>query len=243
MTLPSQQTEMRLLFYRCRIGRSDLDRIFGVASESIPAASVEFSTQMASTRYRQQTLADLVDAIQIANPAPISTAWGNLRLEASDDSLRRQVAVLIEEDRVSVELSGGDATWVYGQAARLREILGDLGGSEDSRPSGMKGAIAKGAVVAIFLFGYWIQIARTPRSEIKLLDMPLAVIASVVAISVVCNSLVQNWMDRAVLDVVDEVRRGFWWTRLTAALKVSVATAAAGVVAALAAIVSALPDH
>ncbi|MGW1775688.1 hypothetical protein [Streptomyces sp. NPDC002104] len=243
MTLPSQQTEMRLLFYRCRIGRSDLDRIFGVASESIPVESVEFSTQMASTRYRQPTLAGLIDAIQIANPAPISTAWGNLRLEASVDSLQRRVVVLIEEDRVSVELSGGDATWVYGQAARLREILGALGGSEDSRPGGMKGAIAKGSVMAVVLVAYWIQIARTPRSEIALLDMPIAVIASVLVISVASNSLVQNWVDRAALDVVDEVQRGFWWTRLTAPLKVSVATAVAGVVAALAAIVSALPDH
>jgi hypothetical protein len=242
MTPPTQQTEIRVVFYRCRIGRSDLDRIFGVAVEGISPDAITVSTQMDSTRYSQQTLEELISAIQVANPMPHSTAWSNLRLEATDESNRRRVKLLIEDDRVSVELSGEDPTWTYGQSARFREMLTALGGTEGSRPRGYAHNVFMACVATVFLTVYMVDIARTPPSEIRILDRPIATIAIALVIAFVCNSFLETWANQAALDVKGEVQRGSWWSRLSTTLKVSTITAVAGIVAAVAAVVSAWSD-
>src|SRR5262245_10912187 len=120
---PPQQTTQRLVFYKCRLGRRELDRLFAVASEGTPVDSVNVSTQRANTRFRQPSIGELVDAVEQANVPGDRDVWSNLALEAGDIEGARYIRISIDLQRAEVEVSGEDATWVYGQAARLRELF------------------------------------------------------------------------------------------------------------------------
>ncbi|MEU7431223.1 hypothetical protein AB0B07_10270 [Streptomyces sioyaensis] len=128
MTSMTQQTEVRHVFHGCRLGRSELDRLLNLAPEGIPAASASVSTQRDSTRYSAGTLADLVDSLHDANASGHLGTWNNLMQHAGDPGGDRKVTISIELERVVVQVSGRDATWVYGQAARLQLLLEAAGG-------------------------------------------------------------------------------------------------------------------
>ncbi|MBE1600260.1 hypothetical protein H4687_006389 [Streptomyces stelliscabiei] len=125
---PSERTEKRLVFQNCRLGNSELKRVFAVAVEGIPGDRVEVSTQRNVTRYRAQDLDELIDSLNSSTAPGDLSRWTNLRLKADDTNGTRSVVINIDLQRTEVNLSGEDATWALGQAARLQILLEGAGG-------------------------------------------------------------------------------------------------------------------
>ncbi|MFB7586229.1 hypothetical protein [Streptomyces sp. NPDC056169] len=67
MPAPTQHDEARAVYHRCRLGKSELNRLFSLAPEGISSAAVTISTQRNSTRYTANTLTDLVDHVRNSN--------------------------------------------------------------------------------------------------------------------------------------------------------------------------------
>ncbi|MFD0118887.1 hypothetical protein ACFVZL_12850 [Streptomyces sp. NPDC058320] len=80
------------------------------------------STQHGSTRYRSETLGELVTLVEAAHAPGM---WTNLTFDLSDPQRQRNVSVTPDLRRIEVRFYGADTTWVYGQDARLRELLRD----------------------------------------------------------------------------------------------------------------------
>lgn len=136
MNVPPCVTEKRLVYYRCRMGRRRLDRLIAVAVERIPDDAVVFSTQRGSTRYRQNALDALVQAIQQANGPNDPEVWADIMVEGADSLGSRGISLRVDQESVEIEVSGSDTTWVYGQEARLKEMLTAFDGTLAPNPAG-----------------------------------------------------------------------------------------------------------
>ncbi|MFG2384586.1 HMG-box domain-containing protein [Streptomyces avermitilis] len=122
-TSPSgQQTDLRKIFYQCRLGKDDLERMFAMACEGIPVPDVKISTVAGNTRFWKASLQDLISAVHSGAPE-IGEHWANLSLEASTPSQERGVKIVIDKERTEVEVSGSDTTWAFGQIARVEKFL------------------------------------------------------------------------------------------------------------------------
>ncbi|MFJ7335206.1 hypothetical protein ACIQU3_15795 [Streptomyces sp. NPDC101110] len=130
MSPATQQTEVRLVFHGCRLGRSELDRLFSLAPEGIPSAYTAVSTQRDNTRYTADDMSALIDALNEANAPGDLHTWDNLMQVAGDAEGDRKVSLDIAQGRVVVQISGRDATWAYGQGARIQLLLEAAGGKE-----------------------------------------------------------------------------------------------------------------
>ncbi len=138
MSVPTQQTEVRAVYLGCRLGKSELNRLFSLAPEGIPIAAISVSTQRDGTRYSAVTLDDLVDHVRNSNASGNLDKWDNLALEAAGSSGDRKVSINIDTIRVETQVSGADATWVHGQAARIQLFLKGAGGRDERELSGAR---------------------------------------------------------------------------------------------------------
>ncbi|GAA3371250.1 hypothetical protein GCM10020367_21150 [Streptomyces sannanensis] len=247
MVNPSHETELRLVFYRCRLGRSELDRIFNQAPDGIPAASVSVSTQRESTRYSAGALADLIDSIRNANAPGNLDIWDNVTLEAADPAGDRKVTVAIDTERVEVQVSGRDATWAHGQAARLELLLEGAGGQKQgkmvlrSRKYWAQLIAAMASFTGAMLLGSYIGSPETFLAD-QTREKTLASLGSIAGmlawllVATLTVAIIRR-ANRALLLPTAEVPQGSWWHRASHADRIALGSL---IVATLALVVAAV---
>jgi hypothetical protein len=221
VTTPTQQTSKRLVFANCRLGRSELDRIFAVASEGIAATQVGVATQRHDTRYEAGSLADLIDSLAAANAPGDLNSLTNVTLHAEDDSSGRKAVITIDTERTVVVVEGADATWVLGQAARLEMLIRQSGGvlvTDDTsarRPESMTAYLLSLSWVLTVAGGLWFLDAVDPElgQRFGLTFIPL--LFGPVLLFVLVARRYRRRANRPVLQVSGEVPRGSWWYRLS----------------------------
>ncbi|MFJ6578397.1 hypothetical protein ACIQMY_20800 [Streptomyces sp. NPDC091368] len=220
MATPTQQTELRSVYVTCRLGKSELNRLFSLAPEGIPAASVEISSQRDSTRYRAGTLTDLVNHVGSSNASGNLNVWDNLQLDAADASGDRKVTLKIDTERTEVQVSGTDATWVHGQAARVQLFLRGTGGRFRQKPRTawliklLQFLIAMLTPLALLSLYAWSRVYVPGVSERTRL------VGLAICLALYGFLLIGQWFarraNRAVLQPTADIPQGSWWSRATA---------------------------
>ncbi|WP_159044907.1 hypothetical protein [Streptomyces sp. NRRL F-5122] len=128
MTEHRDLTSNRFEFYTYRVGRSQLDRLFSIASEGFPSERIMFKTERSNTRLTRFTLEELVSAVATSPLPGDPNVWQNLAFIASDDG--REISIDINQFWLCANISGPDATWVHGQTARLKSIVESVAGEK-----------------------------------------------------------------------------------------------------------------
>ncbi|WP_432190163.1 hypothetical protein [Streptomyces sp. Tue6028] len=232
MVTASQQTEVRIVFRYCRLGRSELDRIFSLAPEGISAANTVVSTQRDSTRYNAGSLADLIDSLQQANASGHLDVWDNLSQYAADAAGERLVNISMDSERVVVQVSGRDATWVHGQAARLVLLLEGAGGrKQDAALTSMnlRRLLIQSVLFATLMIsvvaGAYIASPGTFMSQISGDGLKRQIGAFVGMVSwlvlAVISVVIVRRANRALLLPTTDAPQGSWWKRASNADKIA----------------------
>ncbi|MCX5367660.1 hypothetical protein OG613_31910 [Streptomyces sp. NBC_00015] len=231
----TQHDEVRKVYVRCRLGKSELNRLFSLACEGIPAVSISVSTQRDSTRYSAATLIDLIDHIRNSNASGNLDTWDNLSLEAADTTGSRKVNIKIDTERVEVQISGLDATWVHGQTARIELFLKGAGGQKKDQDvaKGMRKRLPVATVVAILptaammVGGYALapQAMKSTKSTQDQIAGAVGMLAGLLPLFLAGS--IGYWIvlrtNRAVLKPTMEVPHGSWWSRASSADKIALA--------------------
>ncbi|MEU2236145.1 hypothetical protein [Streptomyces vietnamensis] len=246
MSTATQQTEVRTVYVTCRLGKSELNRLFSLAPEGIPAAAVQISTQRDSTRYRAGNLTDLVDHVRNSNASGNLDDWDNIRLDAADATGDRKVAIHIDTGRVEVQASGIDATWVHGQAARIELLLKGAGGEIRNAPQEMKtrrdfalaGLTAiPSAYLTVYAAGQAVPEADRHPGSWPQLAAQLVGIAIVVGTFWLARKIVRR-VNRALLMPTAEVPHGSWWSRASNTDKIGLGSLAVAFLALIVAVLT-----
>ncbi|MBP0932630.1 hypothetical protein J0X20_03235 [Streptomyces sp. KCTC 0041BP] len=232
MATPTQQTEVRAVYGACRLGKSELNRLFSLAPEGIPAVSVAISTQRDSTRYSAGTLTGLIEHIRDANASGNLDSWDNLNLEAADNTGDRKITIKIDTGRVEVQVAGGDATWVHGQAARIDLLLKGAGGRNHAAEADRAAAASKDALTASIavillagglLLGWKVTDVGHARGMELFADMAMGTLigAGPVALAGLLAFFFARRTNRARLTPTAEVPHGHWWHRASTTDKIA----------------------
>ncbi|MFI8288594.1 hypothetical protein ACIGBL_05555 [Streptomyces sp. NPDC085614] len=222
---------------------SELNRLISLAPEGLPSTSVNVSTERGGTRYGAINLTELVIHLQDSNASGNLNTWDNLRLEAEDPAASRRICIAIDKQRVTVEVSGDDATWVHGQAARVEVFLKAAGGLEEEKAwSNGRVALASQAITLIGVtVTAWATVvgfkaAGVHSSEQSAAEvvwrMALGVLIGAGPVAAVSFSFLffMHRANRAQLLPTAEVAHGPWWSRASSADKIALLalTVAAG---------------
>ncbi|MFI2782595.1 hypothetical protein [Streptomyces sp. ALB3] len=253
MNAPIQHDEVRKVYITCRLGKGELERLFNLAPEGIPAASVSVSTQRDSTRYSAAKLSDLIDHVRNSNTTGNLNNWENLALEAADGTGDRKVSVAIDTERVEIQVSGQDATWVHGQAARIELFLKASGGKP------RRDSEEKARRIRLALLGYALAIPYMAAMLISLMVVDpqalksresrgggeswqglFAILGSSATMIFVywCGFKLFNRANRALLKPTGEIPHGSWWSRSTSADKIALGSLVVAVLSAGVAVVT-----
>jgi hypothetical protein len=232
MSLVPRETEKRCTHYRCRLGREDLDRLFAVALEGT-AGEVTVSTQRASTTYRAATLDALVTLVDTANATGV---WADLTLDLTDPEHRRSVTVTLGLKEAEIRLSGSDTTWVYGQDARLREMLESYDGNTDPN-LGPQGAIAYLATSFAFLV-VTVSSLLNADSASKLLPPGISALLATTSGILFAWARFKSRETAHKWSVTEEVASGSPWSRLSWEVKAWAITACIALPGSLGAVVT-----
>ncbi|MER7372205.1 hypothetical protein [Streptomyces lanatus] len=252
MASPTQHDEVRKVYITCRLGKGELNRLFNLAPEGTPVASVSISTQRASTRYSAGTLSGLVDHVRNSNATGNLDDWDNLALEAADSAGDRKVAIAIDAERVEVQVSGRDATWVHGQAARIELFLKAAGGrprrDREDRTKRLKTTLLLYLITIPYIAGMLVTLKIVEPQSFKpnpsssggdSWQGTVAILAYSVTMAVVywIGFKLFNRANRAVLKPTVEIPHGSWWSRSSSADKIALGSL---VVAVLSVVVAAV---
>ncbi|MEU8750771.1 hypothetical protein AB0C88_09825 [Streptomyces chartreusis] len=233
MVVPTEQTEVRSVYVTCRLGKSELSRLFNLASEGIPAASTTISTQRDSTRYSAGTLTDLIDHISSSNASGNLDVWDNLALEADDTTGNRKITINIDTERVEVQVSGQDATWVHGQAARAELLLKGAGGSNkgtlDEEQATQKRVMLFTLALMPLLIGggaagaYAFKPEGDVSDEERFTSLIIGTLVGIAPVFLVLFAILAFLIrtNRARLTPTEEVPHGSWWSRSSNADKIA----------------------
>ncbi|WP_427920889.1 hypothetical protein [Streptomyces sp. cg40] len=134
VSIRPEHTTRQLTYYRWRLGHDELIRLYSVAAEGFAPDDIVVSTVRNSTRYSRRSLDELVTALDASAMAGALRTWENLAFEAGESTNARHIALAIDGGRLTLVVEGEDATWVFGQTARLEMLLAAARG--DSRPEG-----------------------------------------------------------------------------------------------------------
>ncbi|MBL1116204.1 hypothetical protein JK364_27970 [Streptomyces sp. 110] len=226
--------------------------MFSIACEGIPSPEIKVSTVIGSTRFWEPSLADLVAAVNTSSPE-VNDDWTNLSLEASTISTERSVSITIDKERTELNIAGSDATWAYGQAARLEGFLRARGAVDNSPKYETKvSLIFLSFLVAVFAF--WLLsdndhetvrecVRRVEKSRQNEPYTNLA-IGSLFAIGVflILFKALKQRASRALLRVNGSVATGSWWSRLSVAEKIAAVGVPVATLATIGTLVSAAND-
>ncbi|MEV7156961.1 hypothetical protein AB0N77_20410 [Streptomyces misionensis] len=228
-----------LTLRKCRLGRSELDRLFSVAAEGIPGTSIHLSTQRDGIEFSCPTLSELATAVEQATGSS-GQDWSNLGFEGQDAD--RRIRIDIDLERVELHVSGQDATWVHGRRAVLEQILRKSGGHEPGKArSSWSGNLLGGGVLMAVL----VVMAHTvgpliDPAEYKNLDPHAGVVLGRGSMAMILVGGLGTWItrraQRPLLLVTGEVPAGSWWSRLSPNEKFAAVAAGAGVISAIAAV-------
>ncbi|MEE4420897.1 hypothetical protein [Streptomyces bugieae] len=247
-----QQTDLHKIFYQCRLGRDDIERMFAMACEGIPAPAVRVSTVAGNTRFWKPTLQDLVTAVH-DNAPEIGAHWTNLSLDASSPSLVRGVRITIDKERTEVNVSGSDTTWAFGQVARIEKFLTSRG-AVSSSPR-YENRVMYIALLFFLAFGTFLLVhgvdnetANECITRVANSTKNAKVVNSLIVVTYAFGTLFPIYQImkrrslRARLDVIDNLPTGPWWSRLSPAEKIAVIGVPIAALATIAALVTAAND-
>ncbi|AGK78666.1 hypothetical protein SFUL_3748 [Streptomyces microflavus DSM 40593] len=250
MNAPIQHDEVRKVYITCRLGKGELERLFNLAPEGIPAASVSVSTQRNSTRYSAAKLSDLIDHVRNSNTTGNLEDWENLALEAADSTGDRKVSVAIDTERVEIQVSGQDATWVHGQAARIELFLKASGG----KPRRDREEKTRRIKLTLLMYALAIPYMAAMLISLMIVDPQafesqegreswrgiLAILGSSAMMLFVywCGFKLFNRANRALLKPTDEIPHGSWWSRSTSTDKIALGSLIVAVLSAGVAVVT-----
>ncbi|MGW2921844.1 hypothetical protein ACWDBF_28785 [Streptomyces angustmyceticus] len=248
----NQQTDLRKVFYQCRLGQVDLERMFAMACEGIPAPNVQLSTVIGNTRFWESELATLVSAAQASAPES-NDKWSNISLEATSTSGEKVASISVDTDRTEFNFSGSDATWAHGQAARMEKFLVSRGAVASSPKYENKISLMFAtffvAFAAFWLSGDWgNQTAEECISQAKHAErnsvygnITIAVLLTI-GLSAVLFQVLRRRASRAQLRVDGPVANGSWWSRLSTAEKIAAAGVPIAFLATVGTAISAASD-
>ncbi|WP_345656606.1 hypothetical protein [Streptomyces siamensis] len=240
MPIVPHETEKQCIYYRCRLGRGRLDRLFAVALEGTAGDAV-VSTQRRSTRYRAETLDQLVALVEAANAPGDPGVWTNLTLDLSDPQHRRSVTLTLDLKRTELCISGADATWVYGQDARLREMLESYDGK--TNPEADRSEMIIFLLISV-LFLFWTVVfllGKGPQNEEASSGGFFAALTAGSAATCLFY-WVKYQLTAHKWRVAEEVTSGSPWSRLSLQARFAWAVGIATVVAGIGTVVSAVAD-
>lgn len=263
MTTHSSAITLTPKYYRCRLGRRQIDNLFETASAGLNPGSVEVSTERDNRTFTAATLDDLVHAVREAPLPSDPDQWANLAFTAKDAADKCAVTMHLAPDHVDVSVSGSDPTWVYGADAQIRLFLENeaVGGSSKPRSEAhrkMRSASA-GGFLWTFVLVYavvWFPgstAGAPPGAKGEALDMyvnkPLAPaslsILAVIALYFAIRAI-QHWArDRVLkgrLEVTSELPGGGWWRTLSTTEQLTAAGVLVAMLAALGTLISAGAD-
>ncbi|WP_406393944.1 hypothetical protein [Streptomyces sp. NBC_00887] len=249
---PNQQTDLRKVFYQCRLGRDDLERMFNMACEGIDSPTIEVSTVSGSTRFWETTISSLVTTVQ-SQSTESGDDWTNLELKAESPGRERTVSIKIATDRTEYDVSGSDAVWAYGQSARIENFLTRRGAVKKSPKYEAK--ISFGFIFVFLIIGTFFVIAESgPDTVSECLDKakrvqedaPLvnAIFATLMTLGLAgaIIPLLKRRALRARLQVSSNISSGGWWHHLSAAEKIAAIGIPIAVAAAAGAVMSGFSD-
>ncbi|MFE0330226.1 hypothetical protein ACFW08_26185 [Streptomyces sp. NPDC058960] len=251
-TSSNQQTDLRKVYYQCRLGRDDLDRLFAVASDGISPGGVQISTIAGNTRYWEATLTELVAAVRTGTPE-VGHDWTNISLKAETPSGERSVTITLDKERAELNVAGADSTWVYGQTARLEAFLTAHGAAMSSPKYEMKVSLA---FLAFFCaFGYFwltrgghvesaeecIKKAQAARGNQVYINAAIGAMLAVGVLGVLFKVFKER-ASRARLLIDGSIPAGSWWARLTVSEKIATIGIPVAALATIGTLVSAASD-
>lgn len=249
---PNQQTDLRKVLYQCRLGRDDLERVFAMACEGIESPTIKVSTVSGSTRFWEGNLADLVATVQ-SQPTEAGDEWTNLSLEAAGPGRERLVSITIDSERTEYNVSGSDAVWAYGQAARLDSFLGNKGAVTQSPKYETKMSLA--FVLFFLVVGAFFLLAdsgpdtvseclaqtRKAKEGAPLVNSLFAALLAI-GLTGAIAPIVKRRALRARLQVHSNIPTGGWWSRLSTGERIAAIGVPIAVVAAIGATMSGFSD-
>ncbi|WP_327235943.1 hypothetical protein OG349_20295 [Streptomyces sp. NBC_01317] len=249
---PNQQTDLRKVFYQCRLGRDDLERMFVMACEGIESPDVKISTVSGSTRFWNSTLADLVAVVQVQAAEP-GDEWSNLSLEAKTSGGERHVSITIDIERTEFNVSGSDAVWAYGQSARLDNFLTKRGAVTQSPKYEAKVSLL--FVSFFLLLGYFFFFVDSGEDTVSecvrkfheaqenswIVNSLMGFLMTLGLAGAIVPMLKRRAL-RAQLRVDSEIPGGGWWFRLSVSERIAVVGVPVAILAAIGAIMSGLSD-
>ncbi|MEV7050699.1 hypothetical protein [Streptomyces anulatus] len=228
MSAPTQHDEVRKVYLRCRLGKSELSRLFSQAAEGISASAVVVSTQRDSSRYSAGSLSDLIDHVRNSNASGNLDSWDNLAFEANDEVGGRRITIKADTERVEVQVSGRDATWVHGQGARIEILLKGANGRALGDPAAKAEAkktirillLSFTATLVSFVASEPFQKTQAPYVEFPLLWIQLGVMVFLLGLFWGAFMVI-NRANRAVLTPTVDVSHGSWWSRASSTDKIA----------------------
>ncbi|MFF7608802.1 hypothetical protein [Streptomyces parvulus] len=251
-TTPNQQTDVRKVYYQCRLGQSELERLFDVAREGISSPEIQISTVVGSTRFWNSNLSDLIATLQASTPET-SGKWTNISMEAKNSSMERSVSISIDTERTEFNFSGSDSTWVYGQSARLENLLATHGAVRNSPRYEARISIFFAlfflGIGALWAFGdlgeetveECMQRAAESKDNQLTFNIIMGALLSFGILFILFQFLKRRSL-RAQLSLNSAVAGGTWWSRLSVGEKIAAIGIPIASLATIGTLVSAASD-
>ncbi|WP_228921811.1 hypothetical protein [Streptomyces sp. DH7] len=249
---PNQQTNLRKVFYQCRLGRDDLERMFNMACEGIDSPTMEVSTVSGSTTFRETTISSLVTTVSTQSTES-GDDWTNLELKAESPGRDKAFSIKIATDRTEYNVSASDAVWTYGQSARIENFLNRRGAVKESPKYAAK--ISFGFIFAFLTIGAFFVMAESGLDTVsECLDKakkaqentPVVNAAFVTLMTLglagAIIPLLKRRALRARMQVNSNIPSGGWWHHLSAAEKIAAIGIPIAVAAAAGAVMSGFSD-
>ncbi|MFJ7056146.1 hypothetical protein ACIQVA_00040 [Streptomyces microflavus] len=235
-------TSSRFEYRTYKLGRSLLDRLFAVASEGADPNEVEYSTRRSGTTFTRASLEDLVSAVA-ASPTPGDPEiWSDLSFQYHHGS--KSVRIEINHLWLSISVRGDDATWVHGQAARIRALVEPVSGEEAAYQTRhrtlLKFGLFAGGVAWLSSF-FVIRNSSADESVAKnILDSLMIGMLLFLLISLL--GLFGKGKSKTFLNVVGEVNDVGWWRNLDVMERIAFGALVVTVLAAIGTLGSAYSD-
>lgn len=214
-----------------------------------PLPEVKISTNTGNTLFWKKTLPDLVEAVHSGAPE-INTDWKNLTLEASTPSQERGIKITITSQRTEACTYGSDATWAFGQIARIEKFLVSRG-AVFSSPR-YENTMMYFAALIFLCFGTFLLVhgidnesaaecikRATDISKNAAIDNSLIAITYTFGTLFPFYHIMKRRTLRARLDVKENLPTGSWWSRLSVAERVATIGLPVAVLAMLGTLVTA----
>lgn len=220
-----RQTDLYKIFYQCRLGKGDLERLTAMACEGIPLPEVKIATKAGHTQFWKPTLLELVDTVHDEAPE-INTDWTNLTVEASTPSSERGVKIVIDGHRTQAYTFGSDTTWAFGQIARIEKFLISRG-AVFSSPK-YENTIMYIAALLFVGFGTFLTVHGIEDDSVAdcikrangagrnaAIDNTLIIVTYAFGTLFPLYQILKRRTLRARLNIKEDLPTGFWWSRLS----------------------------